>query len=95
MRSVYERDFPDLFYFVREGKIEIHYSSSRRSFSIGASEGEMRQEIMYCPWTGKKLPPSLSDDFSNMLEANNLSALEPETWPEDWRGENWWKKAGL
>lgn len=95
MESVYEDEFPELFRFVREGKIEIYYSPNRRSFSIGGMEDGVRQEIYYCPWSGKKLPPSVSEEFCCKLEASGLSAFEPDTWPEDWKNENWWKKEGL
>lgn len=94
MQSVYEESFPELFEFIREGKIEIYYSPSRRSFSIGGVEKGIRQQISFCPWTGKELPPSLADEFTHKLESKNLSALEPDTWPEDWRGEDWWMAAG-
>lgn len=95
MRSIYEDEFPQLFAFIREGKIEIYYNPSRRSFSIGGVEQGLRQEITYCPWTGKGLPRSLSREFSRKLESLDLSVLEPETWPREWRSEEWWQKEGF
>lgn len=95
MTSVYEGEFPELFGFIREGKLEIYYSPYRRSFAIGGKETGLRQEILFCPWTGRQLPSSLSEKFSALLESRDLSALEPESWPEEWRSEAWWIKAGL
>jgi hypothetical protein len=91
----YEREFPELFRYIREEKIAVFYNPSRRSFSIGSYDTGMRQEIYYCPWTGKRLPRSLAAKFSDMLREKDLSALEPETWPEEWRSEEWWRKANL
>lgn len=93
--SVLEKEYPLLFQFILEQKIAVYYNPSRRSFSIGSKELSMVQEISYCPWSGQKLPRSLSDEFSKMLESRDLSALEPETWPKEWRTEAWWIRAGL
>ena len=95
MTSILEADYPELFRFVNEKKIAIHYSAPRRLFQIGAEEGGFGQAIMFCPWTGKKLPRPLSEEFSKLLTSKDLSILEPETWPEKWRSERWWIEAGL
>jgi hypothetical protein len=95
MISIYESEFPELFEFIRENKIAVTYHPEKRSFSIVAFDGLMRQPINFCPWTGRVLPPSLADEFANRLEALDLSALEPDTWPIDLRGEEWWIREGL
>ena len=95
MHSVYEGDYPEIFRFIKEGKVAIYYSPSQRSFAIGGIEPHIRQEIYFCPWTGKKLPPSLSAKLSEKLEALNLSILERETWPEELGSEAWWINEGL
>ena len=95
MTSVFENEYPVLFRYIRERKLEIHYCASRRAFAIGGIDSCMRQEIHFCPWSGKRLPKSLAAEFSRMLETKDLSGLEPETWPEAWRSEKWWIDAGL
>jgi hypothetical protein len=95
MQSVYEKDFPEIFEFIKEDKIAIYYNPSQRSFSIGGIDGYMKQEIAFCPWSGKKLPKSLLEEFSAKLESLDLCIFEKETWPEGWRSEAWWIKEGL
>jgi hypothetical protein len=94
VQSIFKQDFPQLFDFIEEDKLAVFYDPSRRSFGIGTQEGHAVQEIYYCPWSGKKLPTPLSAQFGDMLESQDLSALEEETWPEEWRSEAWWIRAG-
>lgn len=95
MTSIYEDEYPQMFAFIREEKIQIYYNPSQRSFSIGGVEPHIRQEIQFCPWSGKKLPESLASSFSSKLCSLDLSILEPEKWPEEWRSETWWINDGL
>lgn len=93
--SVYREEFPQIFYFIDENKIGLKYNPSQRSFSILSQDGFYSQEINFCPWTGKSLPPSLSERFSEMLESKDLSILEPSNWPEIYKDETWWLELGL
>lgn len=95
MISIYENEFPEIFRFIREDKLEIYYDPSRRVFQIGGKIFGMRQQIAFCPWTGNQLPLPLSGVLSEMLASRDLSGLEPETWPDEWRTEQWWIKKGL
>lgn len=95
MKSIYEKEFPEMFRFIREDKLEIYYDPPRRVFEVGGKTRGMRQQIAYCPWAGSRLPQSLSQIFSEMLASRDLSGLERETWPEDWRTEEWWIEKGL
>lgn len=93
--SILEQSYPELFEFIEEGKLAIFYSPSRRLFQIGSQQGGFGQAIRFCPWTGKELPQPLTDQHSAMLASNDLSILEPETWPEPWKSERWWIEAEL
>lgn len=95
VQSIYEREFPEMFAFINERKIAVYYSPPHRSFAIGGVDSLMRQEIAFCPWSGKRFPKSLSKEFSAKLESLDLSIFEPEKWPEDWRSEAWWIKENL
>jgi uncharacterized protein DUF6980 len=95
MTSIFEKDFPELFSFIKENKVSIRYFPYERRFAIGLETIPAYQEIFYCPWSGKRLPAALSDEFAEILAERGLSILEPDTWPEDLRDESWWIRAGI
>lgn len=96
MKSIYEASFPELFRFIREDKLPVRYFSEKRLFALRLEDaGPVYQEIRFCPWSGKQLPKPLTDEFIALLTKMNLSALEPETLPPEFRTEQWWIERGL
>ena len=53
--------------------------------------GSAFQEIQFCPWCGKKLPPSLRDEWFSRLEKLNLEPDDPKV-PKELLSDAWWKK---
>jgi hypothetical protein len=53
--------------------------------------GSAFQEIQFCPWCGKKLLPSLRDEWFSRLEKLNLDPDDPKV-PKDFLSNAWWKK---
>ena len=50
--------------------------------------------VPYCPWCGKKFPPTLKALRLQRLEALGLSPDDPAL-PEKWRTDQWWREEGL
>lgn len=70
---------------------------TRNCFLFG--KGGFIYPCWYCPWCGKKLPASLTDEWWDVLE-KEYGILDPrgddreKVPPEFWTDE-WWRKRGL
>ncbi len=66
------------------------------------------QDILYCPWCGKKLPKSLDKEWSKVLKKefnitdpilheyeDGSTAGGKEPVPPEFKTDEWWKKRGL
>lgn len=88
--SVCEKEFPEFFVFLGEGKLPIDYDGRMREFSILIPTSSARQILNYCPWSGKKFPASLRDEFCDLIEAMGLEPFETSTHPSEFNSEEWW-----
>ena len=92
--SIYEKEFPELFYFIREDKVRIGYDANIRRFYIPLRHLTGVQLMYYCPWSGKKLPSCLSDKYFEILDAaENEEARERLL--VTMQDETWWINLGL
>ncbi len=96
-----EDEFPKFFSFLREGRVKVSYSPIFREFSIPLEDSIASQQMLYCPWSGKKFPESLRDAYFDILE-EEYKFTEPtmdHIWdkrvPVDMLSETWWVKRGL
>lgn len=54
--------------------------------------------IQHCPWCGKELPRSLSEERYASIEQEMGEAFEkdyPEKMPRKYRSDKWWRERGL
>ena len=96
-----QNEFPEFFGFVREGKVSVCYSPIFREFSVPLKDGHATQQLHYCPWSGRKFPTSLRDQYFKVLETEHAFS-EPtmdDIWekrvPTEMQTEEWWIKRGL
>ncbi|WP_375202678.1 DUF6980 family protein [Hyphococcus sp.] len=96
-----EDEFPQFFSLLREGKVNISYSQHFREFSITLADGVATQKMEYCPWSGRKFPDSLRQQYFDTLK-NEHSFDEPtmddvfeKCVPLEMLSEAWWVKRGL
>ena len=86
-------------FHLKTGEIYINYCPQRRTYYIPYKKkfGGGWQILKYCPWCGKKLPKSLSEEFFGILEKEfNLDTLyEMKKAPKEFQSDEWWKKRGL
>ncbi len=93
--SSLKTEFAQMFAFIDEGKVAIFYSPKFREFSIRLRNGHAMQNIQYCPWSGKKLPRSVSKEYFDILEKMNVEPFEHDKIPLEMKSEDWWIKRNL
>ena len=85
---------------------EINYDEIRGSFwfyfkRYGKSRSYGLHCASYCPYCGAKLHEDLVDELEEILENEygimlcNVDLNDPNTLPEEFRSDEWWKKRGL
>ncbi|MCI5048518.1 MAG: hypothetical protein MRY59_13540 [Aquisalinus sp.] len=93
--SILKKEFSLLFRFIEEDKVAIKYIPYHRSIYIKIPSSGSLQEIHYCPWTGKKLPKSLSDEYFDQLDKLGIDSENLDEIPEEMKSEEWWIRLGL
>ncbi|KWX03609.1 hypothetical protein TH66_12245 [Carbonactinospora thermoautotrophica] len=85
-------------YAITADDLAFHYSARLREYGIDYKGGGSFQEIEYCPWCGKKLPPPLTEEWYDRVRElgfENPWLVEDDDLPEELRTDRWWKQAGL
>lgn len=97
---------------LKDERVAISYSPKYRSYSIDVIDWWIpieeikttrdlitaQQDIIYCPWCGKKLPKNLSDKWFKTLEKEygiENPFDDKRKIPLEFRSDKWWKKRGL
>lgn len=73
------------------------FSTTAHGCVSTASGGGSFQEIEYCPWCGRKLPPPLTEEWYDRVRElgfENPWLGEDDDLPEELRDHRWWKQAG-
>jgi hypothetical protein len=87
------REYPEIFYYIDES-VDIRYNDVFREFSLGILDGgSSRLVIKFCPFTGKKLPESLRDEWFDKLNEIGIYPNGPfidENIPLPFTTDNWW-----
>ena len=89
-----------MIFFLEENKVAIYYDKRKRNFAIELKGSSGIQRIFFCPWCGKRLPESLSDEFWDIIDKLEIDTSEvpledhPDM-PEEFKSDEWWKKRGL
>ena len=96
-----EEEFREFFEFLREDKVSVGYSPIFREFTILLKYTSAVQALIFCPWTGKKFPPSLRDEYFDTLENEfgfddpGLDDVIEGNVPAEMLSETWWIKRKL
>jgi len=96
-----EDKFPEFFQFLREGKVNVSFSPIFREFSITLAGSVAAQKVDYCPWSGRKFPISLKQQYFDTLEneynfnAPTMDDIWEKRVPLEMLSEAWWVNRGL
>jgi hypothetical protein len=99
-KSVLFDDFPELLARACDPQCPVLYDPSEREFSLMETWGPAVLVIQFCPWSGKRLPKSLSEEWTEAVNAE----MGTEDWsyddlratlPGDYWTEAWWSTRGL
>ena len=85
--------FSELFSFVDDEECGLGYEPVfREFFLIVRADAPVTQQIHFCPFSGKALPPSLRHKFFDILEAQGWrgNIFELDTAPDEFQSERWW-----
>ncbi|WP_269584509.1 DUF6980 family protein [Roseibium sp. Sym1] len=94
-RSVLFDDLPELLARACDPQSPVIYRPALREFALAELSGGTALVIRHCPWSGKLLPASVSDDWFDLLTAE----LGTDDWrteearsrlPEAYFAEDWW-----
>jgi hypothetical protein len=78
-----------------EGDVAIRFAPRFREYGIMVLDGgDSLQAVIWCPWCGSRLPPSLRDHWFDMLDALGLEPGDSGV-PIDMRSDAWWRMRGL
>jgi hypothetical protein len=91
--------FPELFGWLADGAI-VFYEPAFREFTIPDADGVSAYVLNYCPLSGRRLPPSLRDEWFDSLQASGalpVDALPPADFqpPPVYRSDLWWRHTDL
>lgn len=53
------------------------------------------QAFNFCPFCGEKLPKNLDKQWYRALKGLGFNEPDDEDIPEEFKSDEWWKKAGL
>jgi hypothetical protein len=72
-------------------EVAIRYIPKFREYGIHIEDGGTSfQEIRFCPWCGRPLPPSLRDRWFEELDALGLEPDSPAL-SDRYKTDEWWK----
>ncbi|WP_299482934.1 hypothetical protein [uncultured Roseibium sp.] len=99
-RSALFKSFPELLQKACDPQVPVLYDPSIRRFALKETWGPAMRVISHCPWSGRKLPPDLADDWFDLMD----ELMGTEDWTTaDARNrldaayfcEEWWIARGL
>ena len=67
-RSVLFADYPELLIQACNPQVPVLYDPSIRRFALKETWGPAMQTISHCPWSGRKLPEDLTDQWFDLIE---------------------------
>ncbi len=76
---------------IRDSSVAIDYSPRVREYGIDIRDSEIAQQnILFCPWCGRKLPKSFRDLYFDTLEKLGYEPFDDNI-PEKYKTDEWWK----
>jgi hypothetical protein len=99
-KSVLFEEFSDLLWAACDPQQPIVYSPAFREFGYPVFDGGPSVTmLLFDPWTGKAVPPSVRDAYfeAEKLLGREVGLLDDalDSLPEEFRGEAWWISRGL
>jgi hypothetical protein len=84
---------------LNRGQTAIAYNEILREYSILDQHlaSTARQEMIFCPWCGKRLPASLRDEWFEVME-REFGIDDPNSsppGPQEMHTDAWWRKRRL
>jgi len=75
---------------IKSDEIPVAYEAKFREFGIRVLDGGTSNvELLYCPWSGHKLPASLRDRWFDELERRGIDPLGGDV-PPEFSDERWY-----
>lgn len=83
-------------FFLSEGKVPVRYFSQFREYSIQLIDRDVFQDILFCPWCGRKLPHSLREKWFEHVEEliGDFEDVDDSKIPQEFRTSEWWQNLG-
>ena len=99
-KSALYESFPELLTQACNPQTPVLYDPSIRRFGLKETWGPALRTISYCPWSGRKLPDDLTDQWFDLIEdlmgTDDWSTDEArEKLSDDYFNETWWVERGL
>jgi len=74
---------------VESGEIPITYTPKFREFGVKVLDGGTSTvELLFCPWSGDRLPESLRDRWFEELERRGIDPVGPDV-PAEFLDDRW------
>ena len=90
MISTLESSYKEFFEYLDYGKVFIDYSFVWREFTVFCTDGVSGIQLEYCPWSGKKFPESVRDEWFDILRSMGFEDPLDQDIPEEFNSEKWW-----
>ncbi|WP_420334096.1 DUF6980 family protein [Roseibium sp.] len=99
-KSVLFESFPELLTKACDPQVPVLYDPSIRRFALKETWGPAMRTISHCPWSGRKLPEDLADQWFDLIE----ELMGTDDWSTDkareklsgdYFNETWWIERGL
>ena len=75
---------------VENPEVPISYRSSVREWVLEVVDGGTSAIVLlFCPWCGERLPPTLRDRWFDVLDSLGLEPGDPRT-PVELASDRWW-----
>jgi len=79
-------------FYLDHGKVSVEFIPRFREYGISyADSGRSIISIQFCPWCGKKLPPSLREKWFEEIDAAGIDEAKDPI-PERLKTEAWYSK---
>ena len=80
--------------------MKMEHSERIPGYLVLSSPNHYGLSLIYCPWCGKQLPPSLYEEWKKSFlllpeNKNDHSLLFLSKYPEEFKTDEWWVKKGL
>ena len=88
--------------YLKIKQMPLQYYYIERQYGIHIKHSRSMYLAFYCPWCGEKLPKELTENYFEILEKEygiddpfHEERKNPNTFPEEFKSDEWWKKRGL